>query len=210
MCCVDRRPVSFSTSSDNRARVEKLAAGRRVLNVFAYSGGFSLYRGAGGATEVVSLDSSAPALAAAERNFALNRGLPAVAACRHTTLAADAFEALAELRRRGERFDLVIVDPPAFAKQTSEVGIALQRYGPLAVLALGVLARGGTLVMASCSSRVSAGGIFRRREPRRSADRSPPDRVGPHRPRTGSPRALPRRRLPQVPLRDGALIGALR
>ncbi len=150
----------FFDQRDNRARVGKLAAGRRTLNVFAYSGGFSLYAARGGATDVTSLDSSAPALAAAERNFALNRHLPAVAAARHTLLAADAFAALADLHQRGERYDLVIVDPPAFAKRESEVSGAVQLYGRLTGLALGVLAPGGTLVMASCSSRVSAAAFF--------------------------------------------------
>jgi 23S rRNA (cytosine1962-C5)-methyltransferase len=146
----------FFDQRDNRARVGKLAAGRRTLNVFAYSGGFSLYAAQGGAPEVLSLDASVPALAAAERNFALNRDLPAVAACRHTVLAADAFEALVELRGRGERFGLVIVDPPALAKRENEVERAVLAYARLTGLALGVLAPGGTLVMASCSSRVTA------------------------------------------------------
>ena len=150
----------FFDQRDNRARAGKLAAGKRTLNVFAYTGGFSLYAARGGAPEVLSIDSSAPALAAAERNFALNRDLPAVAACRHTILAADAFDALADLRGRGERFELVIVDPPAFAKREDEVAGALQSYGRLTELALGVLAPGGTLVMASCSSRVSAPDFF--------------------------------------------------
>jgi 23S rRNA (cytosine1962-C5)-methyltransferase len=151
----------FLDQRDNRARVGKLAGGLRTLNVFAYSGGFSLYAARGGAPEVLSLDASAPALASAERNFALNRRLPPVAACRHTLLVADAFAALSDLHQRGQRFDLVIVDPPAFAKQEREVGGALQAYGRLTALALGVLQPGGTLVMSSCSSRVSAPAFFR-------------------------------------------------
>ena len=83
-----------------------------------------------------------------------------MAAARHTVLAADAFAALAELRGRGERFGLVIVDPPALAKREDEVGGALAAYARLTRLALGVLAPGGTLVMASCSSRVSAERFF--------------------------------------------------
>jgi 23S rRNA (cytosine1962-C5)-methyltransferase len=150
----------FLDQRDNRARVEQLAAGRRTLNVFAYTGGFSLYAARGGAPEVVSLDSSAPALAAAERNFAHNQHLPAVARARHSVLVADAFAALAELRQTGQRFDLVIVDPPAFAKQAREVTAGLQAYRRLTALALGVLEPGGTLVMASCSSHVSAADFF--------------------------------------------------
>ena len=146
----------FFDQRDNRARVAALAVGRRTLNVFAYSGGFSLYAAAGGAPSVLSLDLSAPALAAAVRNFELNQHLPLVAAAAHTVLAADAFDALAALRQRGQRFDLVIVDPPALAKQEREVSGALQAYRRLTHLALGVLAPAGTLMMASCSSRVSA------------------------------------------------------
>jgi len=151
----------FFDQRDNRARAGKLAAGRRTLNVFAYTGGFSLYAAQGGAPEIVSLDSSAPALASAGRNFALNRHLPAVAAARHTLLAADAFAALANLHGRRERYDLVIVDPPAMAKREDEVSGAVQAYTRLTGLALGVLAPGGTLIMASCSSRVSAPAFFK-------------------------------------------------
>jgi 23S rRNA (cytosine1962-C5)-methyltransferase len=150
----------FLDQRDNRARVGKLADGMRTLNVFAYSGGFSLYAARGGAPEVLSLDASAPALASAERNFALNRRLPTVAAASHSVLVADAFAALADLRGRGRRYDLVIVDPPAFAKQESEVEGGLRAYRWLIELALGVLSPGGTLVMASCSSRVSAPAFF--------------------------------------------------
>lgn len=154
----------FLDQRDNRARVRALARGlargRRVLNAFAYSGGFSVYAAAGGATSVVSLDLSTAALADAELNFQLNRAVPRVTACRHTTLAGDAFDALADLRRSGARFDMVIVDPPAFAKRESEVGRALESYSRLTKLALSVTQSGGTVVLASCSSRVSANDFF--------------------------------------------------
>jgi 23S rRNA (cytosine1962-C5)-methyltransferase len=150
----------FFDQRDNRARAERLAAGKRTLNVFAYTGGFSLYVARGGATDVLSIDSAAGALAAAARNFALNQHLSAVAACRHTILAADAFGALADLAERRQRFDLVIIDPPAFAKRAAEVAVALRSYARLTGLALGVLAPGGVLVIASCSSRVSAAAFF--------------------------------------------------
>jgi len=150
----------FLDQRDNRARVGRLAAGRRVLDVFACSGGFSLYAARGRAREVLSVDASAGALAAAERNFALNRRLPPVAAARHSVWVGDAFEALAELGGHEERFDLVVVDPPAFARQHSEVRGALHAYSRLTGLALSALAPHGTLVMASCSSRVSAPDFF--------------------------------------------------
>lgn len=150
----------FLDQRDNRARVEPLAAGRRVLNVFAYSGGFSVYAARGGARSVTSLDSNGPALRSAERNFTLNQHLPAVAAARHHLLLADAFEALTDLGRQRQTFDLVIVDPPAFARRAEDVTRALAAYTRLTALALDVLAPGGMLVVASCSSRVSAPAFF--------------------------------------------------
>jgi 23S rRNA (cytosine1962-C5)-methyltransferase len=152
----------FLDQRENRARVEKLAAGRTVLNVFSYTGGFSVYAARGGARNVVSIDVSRPALAAAVRNFALNRDYPTVAAVAdtHEVLTEDAFEALAWLGDSGRRFDLVIVDPPAFAKKQAELERALSAYGRLARLGLGVLQSGGTLVMASCSSRIGADEFF--------------------------------------------------
>jgi 23S rRNA (cytosine1962-C5)-methyltransferase len=150
----------FLDQRENRAHVEGLAAGKETLNVFAYTGGFSLYAARGGALAVLSLDSSAPAVAAAQRNFEINHDLPAVAAARHEVLVEDAFAALARLAHAGRRFDLVVVDPPAFAKQQSDIPAALHSYERLATLALGVLRPGGTLVMASCSSRVSSLDFF--------------------------------------------------
>jgi 23S rRNA (cytosine1962-C5)-methyltransferase len=150
----------FFDQRDNRVRVGRLAAGRRVLNVFAYSGGFSLYAAAGGAPEVTSLDVSAGALATADRNFALNQDLPEVAAARHTLLVADAFTVLDELRQQGRQYDLVIVDPPALAHRAADGPEALWAYGRLTVLALGVLAPGGTLVQASCTRQVGSKAFF--------------------------------------------------
>lgn len=146
----------FLDQRDNRARVEGLAGGRTVLNVFAYTGGFSIYAARGGAREVTSLDLSAPALAAAERNFAHNAADARVAATGHRTLQGDAFELLRELATEGVRYDVVILDPPAFAKARGEVDRALESYATLVRLGLDVLERGGTLVAASCSSRVTA------------------------------------------------------
>jgi 23S rRNA (cytosine1962-C5)-methyltransferase len=145
---------------DNRARVERLADGKAVLDVFSYTGGFSVYAARGGARQVVSVDASAPALQVATRNLAHNRHIPAVAAASHETLAGDAFEALAGMGESGRRFDVVIVDPPAFAQREAQVAQALSAYGRLTRLSLGVLRPGGTLVQASCSSRVDAEAFF--------------------------------------------------
>lgn len=150
----------FLDQRDNRARVEKLAAGQRVLNVFAYTGGFSLYAARGGAQEVVSLDISQPALAAAARNFKLNRHHAAVAAASHELLLGDAFQVLAQLHASRRFFDVVVIDPPSFARKKEDVPQALAAYQRLARLGLGVLRRGGTLVLASCTSRVTAASFF--------------------------------------------------
>ncbi|MEX1183810.1 MAG: class I SAM-dependent methyltransferase [Gemmatimonadota bacterium] len=146
----------FLDQRDNRARVERLSAGRSVLNVFAYTGGFSLFAARGGATAIDSLDISRPALAAAERNFGHNRSDPRIAAATHRTVQGDAFAVLAGVAERGARYGMVVLDPPAFAKSRAEVDVALQSYQTLTRLGLNVLAPGGILVAASCSSRVSA------------------------------------------------------
>lgn len=145
----------FLDQRENRARVEGLAAGKRVLNVFAYNGGFSLYAARGGAFAVTSLDISRPALEAAARNFSLNQQVPQVRAAQHHLLDGDAFRLMADLAENGKRYDLVIIDPPAFAKRQSEIERALSAYAQLIRLGLGVLQPGGTLVAASCSSRIS-------------------------------------------------------
>jgi 23S rRNA (cytosine1962-C5)-methyltransferase len=146
----------FLDQRDNRALVERFTEGRSVLNVFAYTGGFSVYAARGGARSVTSLDISAPALQAAERNFRHNRTVPEVAAAEHRVVAGDAFEVLPELRRGGELHDVVIVDPPSFAKAQAEVGRALGSYTRIIRMALDVLAPRGLLVAASCSSRITA------------------------------------------------------
>jgi 23S rRNA (cytosine1962-C5)-methyltransferase len=150
----------FLDQRDNRARVEKLATGKRVLNVFAYTGGFSLYAARGGAKEVVSLDISQPALANAMRNFKLNRAHEAVAAAEHEMLVGDAFLTMKQLIANRRRFEMVIIDPPAFARRREEVKRAVTAYGRLVRLGLHLLQPGGILVMSSCSSRVSAEEFF--------------------------------------------------
>ena len=124
----------FLDQRENRARVERLAAGADVLNVFAYTGGFSLYAARGGARRVTSLDISRPALQAAADNFALNAADTAVAAAAHELLAGDAFVELERLAENGRQFDLVILDPPAFAKNQVEVARALGAYARLTQL----------------------------------------------------------------------------
>jgi 23S rRNA (cytosine1962-C5)-methyltransferase len=150
----------FLDQRDNRARVEALSRGRDVLNVFSYTGGFSVYAARGGAKSVTSVDLSVPATEAARRNFAHNRFDPTVARCPHEALAQDAFVALEEMRKTGKRFGLVVLDPPMFAQSRAEVETALAAYARLTRLGLSVLAPGGVLVQASCSNRVDAESFF--------------------------------------------------
>lgn len=150
----------FFDQRDNRSQVERLASGKDVLNMFAYTGGFSVYAARGGARRVVSVDSNAAAMAAANRNWNHNRHLPLVADAEHTTLAEDAFEVLARLATEGREFDLVILDPPAFAQRHEHLDRALAAYRRLTISGLGVLKKAGVLVQASCSSRVTAEEFF--------------------------------------------------
>src|SRR5206468_1465723 len=108
----------FLDQRENRRRVESLARGRRVLNAFSFSGGFSVYAARGGAAAVTDLDISAHALDGARRNFALNQSHPAVASCRRQVVQADAFDWLKE--HPAAEFDLIILDPPSMARRESE------------------------------------------------------------------------------------------
>jgi 23S rRNA (cytosine1962-C5)-methyltransferase len=143
----------FLDQRENRRRVESLARGRRVLNAFSFSGGFSLYAARGGATDVFSVDLSAHALASAKSNFAMNAGNPRIAAATHETIQADVFEWLAETDLT---FDLIILDPPSLARRETEREGAIRAYGKLAADAIRHLSPGGILVSASCSAHVSA------------------------------------------------------
>jgi 23S rRNA (cytosine1962-C5)-methyltransferase len=128
--------------------------------VFAATGGFGVHAAAGGATRVVSVDSSRPTLEAARHNMALNLDRPAVAVCRHELLVGDAFDEMAGLARSSERFDLVVVDPPSFARRRQQVAGALTAYQRLTDLAVPLVRSGGVLVQASCSGRVPTEAFF--------------------------------------------------
>lgn len=145
----------FLDHRHNRKRVGELSRGKRVLDVFSYAGGFSVHALTGGAREVISLDISAQALEVAAENGKLNKhsGI-------HTTMAIDAFVGLQRLIDAGEYFDVVVIDPPSFAKSAREVSTAKNSYQRLAMLGEKLTARQGLLVLASCSSRVSAQTFF--------------------------------------------------
>jgi len=138
---------------DNRRRVAEIARDRRVLNCFCYTGGFSLQALAGGAREVVSIDSSGPALEAARRNLALN---PPLDATRAIWLEADVFGELRSLRAAGERYELIILDPPKFAHTAAQAERAARAYKDINLLGLQLLAPGGLLMTYSCSGGIGA------------------------------------------------------
>lgn len=137
---------------ENRARLKSMAAGRRVLNCFCYTGGFSLYALAGGATQVISMDSSAEALAGARRNAALNGfALDSV-----EWVEADVFQQLRRYRDSRQSFDLIVLDPPKFAPTAAQVERAARAYKDINLLAFKLLNPGGLLFTFSCSGGVSA------------------------------------------------------
>jgi 23S rRNA (cytosine1962-C5)-methyltransferase len=140
----------FLDQRDNRQKMRALAGGRRVLNVFGYTGGFSVCTGLGGAGHVTTVDMAAPALEAARQHWQLN-GLPPAA---HETVSADAFQFLAEAAQQRKNWDLVIVDPPSFAASKAAVPQALAAYQKLIAGAAAVTAPGAFLAAASCSSHV--------------------------------------------------------
>ncbi|NDP43430.1 MAG: class I SAM-dependent rRNA methyltransferase [Aromatoleum sp.] len=143
---------------DSRAAVRALAAGRETLNMFCYTGGFTLAALAGGASRVLSVDSSSGALALARANLARNAMLPAE---RAEWRDADAFAELRKLRDAGASFDLVVLDPPKFAPTAQHAERASRAYKDINLWALKLLRPGGLLATFSCSSGVDAG-LFRK------------------------------------------------
>jgi 23S rRNA (cytosine1962-C5)-methyltransferase len=141
----------FLDQRDNRQKIRELAAGRRVLNVFGYTGGFSVYAGLGGASHVTTVDLARPALEAAQVNWALNQ-LPPTA---HETVTAEAFQFLGQAAQHGQNWEAVVVDPPSFAASKSAVPKAIAAYQKLIEAAALVTAPDGFLAAASCSSHVS-------------------------------------------------------
>ncbi len=136
---------------ENRRLVRELSAGRSVLNCFCYTGGFSLQALAGGAAQVLSIDSSGPALESARRNLALNPQLPAD---RAEWCDADVFEELRALRKAGARFDLIVLDPPKFAPSAAMASRAARAYKDINLLGFRLLNPGGLLMTYSCSGGI--------------------------------------------------------
>jgi 23S rRNA (cytosine1962-C5)-methyltransferase len=137
---------------DNRKLVMEHATGRDVLNCFCYTGGFSLAALKGGAKSVISIDSSGEALAAGQRNMALNGFEPSRAEWRD----ADVFKELRSLREQGKSFDLIVLDPPKFAASPDHVERAARAYKDINLLGFQLLREGGLLFTYSCSGAISA------------------------------------------------------
>jgi 23S rRNA (cytosine1962-C5)-methyltransferase len=145
----------FLDHRHNRKRVGELAKGKTVLDVFSYAGGFSVHALVNGAKEVTSLDISVQALEVAAYNASLNtfKGT-------HKTIVGDAFELLQQFISEGKKYDIVVIDPPSFAKRESEIQKAEKKYAELARLGVSLIKKGGVLILASCSSRISAEVFF--------------------------------------------------
>lgn len=139
----------FVDQRDNRSLLQQYAAGRRVLNMFCYTGGFSVYALRGGAEKVHSVDSSAKAVALTEANVELNFGKDAP----HEAFAVDAFKFLGDMDDGA--YDLVVLDPPAFAKHRGAIRNALRGYQRLNAKAMEKMPSGSVLFTFSCSQAVS-------------------------------------------------------
>ena len=156
---VDGQKTGFYLDQrDNRAAVRALAGGRRMLNVFAYTGAFALAALAGGAANVVSIESSSDAIALARENLARNPALPAD---RAEWREGVAFAELRRMRDQGAAFDLIVLDPPKFAPTVAHADRAARAYKDVNLWALKLLRPGGVLATFSCSGGIDAA-LFRK------------------------------------------------
>jgi 23S rRNA (cytosine1962-C5)-methyltransferase len=144
----------FLDQRENRKRVAEYALGKSVLNTFSFSGGFSVYCAAAGAASVANLDISRHALDSAGRNFELSREAIAAHGTSYEEIQADAIEWLGGNENR--QFDIIVLDPPSFAKREAERSRAIQAYASLASSAIGHLKRNGILAACSCSAHTGA------------------------------------------------------
>ena len=147
----------FLDQRDNRKKVESLSKGKSVINVFSYTGGFSLFAAKGGADYVASLDISKDALETVNKNFELN---PKLSSTNHQIICGDAFKEIKNLRKNNKKFDIVILDPPSFASKKADIKNAKQAYFRLNSLGSDILKKGGMLISASCSSRIKSDVFF--------------------------------------------------
>ena len=136
----------FLDQKYNRAAIQKLCPGKRVLDCFTHTGSFALNAGIAGAAEVLGVDASELGIAQARENAALNRLEDRVSFC-----CADVFELLPKLEQDGETYDVVILDPPAFTKSRSTVKNAVKGYREINLRGMKLVKNGGFLATCSCS-----------------------------------------------------------
>jgi 23S rRNA (cytosine1962-C5)-methyltransferase len=140
----------FLDQRENRALIRKLAYNRRVLNLFSYTGGFSIAAGVGGAQHVTSVDVAEPAIEVSRTHWELNELSPG----QHEAVSADVFDYLAEAKKAGHRWEVIIVDPPSFAPSQEALSRAIASYERLFGLAAELVSPAGLLAAASCSSHL--------------------------------------------------------
>lgn len=145
----------FLDHRQNRIAIGKLSRDKRVLDVFSYAGGFSVHALANRAKKVVSVDISGPALKMAQENASRNGQFS-----QHECRKGDAFAILEKAIHNKERYDVVVIDPPSFAKKKEEIETAKKQYARLANLGSRLVAKNGLLLLASCSSRITADDFF--------------------------------------------------
>jgi 23S rRNA (cytosine1962-C5)-methyltransferase len=135
---------------ENRARIGQIAAGKTVLNVFGYTGGFSVYAGLGMAVKVTTVDQAAPALESADLHWQMNGLAPE----KHTSICEDAFEYLKTSQKQNRSWEIVILDPPSFAPSEAALPQARKAYTRLIEIGARATKSGGLLAAASCSSHI--------------------------------------------------------
>ena len=142
----------FLDQRDNRALIRQLARGKSVLNLFSFSGGFSVAAGIGQAKHVTSVDLASPAIEASKEHWKAN-GLSTET---HEGVATDCFDFLGLQIKQGRQWDIVVCDPPSFAPSEQAKPNALAAYAKLASMAAKVTSQSGLLALASCSSHINA------------------------------------------------------
>ncbi len=148
---VGQKTGFFLDQRENRQTIRGISAGRNVLNLFSYTGGFSVAAGIGGAKRATSVDLAGPAVRECDRHWELNGLSPDC----HESVAADAFEYLEQAAKAKREWDVVIVDPPSFAPSAKSVERARTAYLRLMTGAAAVVSQGGILAASSCSSHIS-------------------------------------------------------
>ncbi|MFH0925854.1 MAG: class I SAM-dependent rRNA methyltransferase [bacterium] len=138
----------FLDQRENRNLLRRFCRGRRVLNCFAYTGGFSVYAAMGGARKVTTLDISEKAIECAKKNFEINK----LRSNDYQFLKGDVFEYLKEIKH--EEYDLIILDPPSFAKRKEQIKNAIKAYTTINSKALEKLPSNGILVSSSCTTHI--------------------------------------------------------